>query len=83
MDSRPSGGASHADLSGICGRGIAARQAGESYFSNPFYFSTLPTTTVEQFEAWCQLCEAWSAGWLAEDAGRDPAVQSLMRISFW
>lgn len=71
------------DLEGVVGRGVAARQAGASFYDNPFYFSTVPTDTPEGFDAWCQLSMAWSTGWLKEDAGRDPHMARMLTMRSW
>lgn len=71
------------DLDGITARGVAARQAGASFHDNPFYFSTVPVNTPEQFDAWAGLCMAWSAGWLKEDAGRDKQLFRMMSMKCW
>ena len=54
------------DLEGLQRAGVAARIAGQSYFDNPIFFSSVPTDTVEQLLEWHDLCCAWAAGWLKE-----------------
>jgi len=66
------------DFDGFCQRGIEARQAGLSYFDNPFHFSEVPLNTDEQFREWTSICGAWSVGWLKEDAGRSVELVRIL-----
>lgn len=71
------------DYEGIAKRGAAARQAGQSFYDNPFLFSSVPVDTPEQWSAWTALCNAWSSGWLKEDSGRDQHVARMMWRKYW
>jgi hypothetical protein len=68
------------DLEGIQRAGVAARIAGQGYDSNPMFFADVPTDTTEQLLDWHDLCCAWAAGWMREDAGRDEALQRVLRV---
>ena len=68
------------DLEGLQRAGVAARIAGLGYHDNPGFFATVPTDTTEQLLAWHDLCCAWAAGWKREDAGRDEALQRVLRM---
>jgi hypothetical protein len=74
---------SQSDLPAIKKRGTQDHAAGLSYFDNPFYFSTVPTDTVRQLIDWSDLCNAWSAGWLEDDDGRDERIRRLQNIKSW
>ncbi len=65
------------DMEGIEARGVAARQAGKSFYENPFYFAS------GSLEEWFECCAAWSAGWLKEDAGRDEAIARKSYQMYW
>ena len=65
------------DRESIRSSGAIARQSGVAFDENPFYHSPHP------FEEWVEICMAWSAGWLIEDAGRDEAMRVRMRVQFW
>jgi hypothetical protein len=68
------------DLEGIQRAGVAARIAGQSYYDNPGFFASVPTDTPEQLLEWHDLCLARAAGWMSEDAGRDEALQRVLRL---
>ena len=70
------------DLEGINRAGVAARIAGQSYYDNPMFFATVPTDTPEQLLEWHDLCLAWAGGWMSEDAGRDEALQRVLRLRY-
>ena len=54
------------------------------YFENPFFSDTsLPVNTSEQLLAWCDIGNAWAAGWLEADAGRDEGIAKLMGVRYW
>lgn len=65
------------DFEGIYKRGIAARQAGVSFYENPFYFAS------GSLEEWFECCSAWSAGWIKEDAGRDQGLARKQWEKYW
>lgn len=65
------------DLEGIFKRGVAARQAGASFYDNPFYFAS------GSLEEWSECCGAWSAGWIKEDAGRDEVLARRLLQKNW
>jgi hypothetical protein len=71
------------ELQAIQQQGAAARKADASYFGNPHLFAQVPIDTPDQLIAWSDLCNAWSAGWLQEDAGRDESIQRLMQLRYW
>jgi len=66
------------DLDGITRSGAQARAKGASYFDNPHLISDAPFD-----ERWMTVVDAWSTGWLQEDAGRDPQMQALARVRSW
>jgi hypothetical protein len=67
----------------LCG-GEQGRAAGIAYFEYPFLRDTnIPVRTPEQLLAWCDLGNAWVAGWLKADAGRNEAMAKLMRVKYW
>jgi hypothetical protein len=70
------------DLQGIRRRGIADQRAGVSYLANPFFESRITDDPAALLE-WHDVCCAWAAGWLEEDAGRDMAIQGLIRVHPW
>ena len=70
------------DLEGLQRAGVAARIAGQSYYDNPMFFASVPTDTTGQLLEWHDLCLAWAAGWLKEDAGRDEALQRALRLRY-
>ncbi len=55
-----------AQLKSIKEFGAAARSDGGTFHENLFYFES-----GDQFDAWFARCEAWAAGWIERDAGRD------------
>ena len=65
------------NLDGITSSGAQARARGASYFDNPHHVSEVP------FDQWTAMVDAWSAGWLREDAGRDSQLQALARVPYW
>lgn len=71
------------ELTSVRDSGSSAREAGETFHSNPHLMSTVPTETPEQWRDWESLAGAWADGWLARDAGRDKAIAQLMRMRFW
>ena len=71
------------DIEGIRRRGQLDRAAGFAFGENPFYAARLPLNTPEQLFEWNDQCLAWASGWLAEDAGRDTALQSLLKVPCW
>ena len=71
------------DLEGIQRRGRLDRAVGISFGENPFYGTSLPLSTAEQLFEWNDQCIAWASGWLAADAGRDKALQSLLKVPCW
>ena len=74
----------NSDIDGIHHSGEQGRTTGMGYFEKPFLLDTnLPVKTPEQLLAWCDLGNAWAAGWLEGDAGRDEAIASLMRVRHW
>ena len=66
------------DLDGITRSGAQARAKGASYFDNPHLISDAPFD-----ERWMMVVDAWSTGWLKEDAGRDLQMQALARVRSW
>jgi hypothetical protein len=70
------------DIEGIRRRGRADRRAGMSYFANPFFEAEVRPGPAAMLE-WHDVCCAWASGWLEEDAGRDKAIQGLMRVHPW
>lgn len=65
------------DLDGIIKRDVAARQAGASCYDNPCYFAS------GSLEEWSECCQAWSAGWIKEDAGRDQVLARRLWEKSW
>jgi hypothetical protein len=56
-------------------RGASARRMGLPYFgTNPF----VADSSIEDLDVWAARAATWWAGWLAEDRGRDVAVQALL-----
>ena len=70
------------DLEGLNRAGVAARIAGQSYYDNPMFFSTVQTDMPEQLLHWHDLCLACAAGWMREDAGRDEALHRVLRVRY-
>jgi len=66
------------DLDGITRSGAQARDRGASCFDNPHLISDAPFD-----KQWMSEVDPWSAGWLQEDAGRDPQMQALARVRYW
>ena len=66
------------DLDGITRSGAQARAKGASFFDNPHLISEAPFDNH-----WMSTVDAWSTGWLQEDAGRDPQMQALARVRAW
>ena len=64
------------DAEGIQHQGRQDRFAGLAFFDNPMFAADVPLDTPEQLFEWNDCCLAWAQGWLAEDAGRDRAVQN-------
>lgn len=64
-------------------QGEAARRAGKGFHDNPVYFVPADLATPEQLLDWHEACLAWSAGWIEEDAGRDPALRQLIEVRSW
>ena len=74
----------NSDIDGIRRSGEQGRTAGLGYFENPFLSdSNLPVKTSEQVLAWCDIGNAWVAGWLEADAGRDEGIAKLMGVRYW
>ena len=71
------------DLAGIHQRGRDAQRAGSSFHENPIYSAKVPINTPESLIDWHNCCLAWASGWLAEDAGRDKAMQALLKVKYW
>ena len=71
------------ELDSVRRSGIVARQSGLSYFDNPHHFISAPVDATEQGRDLEGLCNALSAGWLIENAGRDEAIKALMRVKYW
>ena len=67
------------DLDGLQAAGANARSSGLSYYDNPMFTASVPLHTAEQWLEWNDLSCAWAAGWLREDAGRDQALQRVLR----
>jgi hypothetical protein len=70
------------DLEGIARSGALARQRGISFHSNPHYSALMGETEADMLE-WNDVANAWSAGWLREDAGRDKEIARLMLMRYW
>ena len=68
------------DIEGVKRRGRLYRAAGLVFGENPFYMADVPLNTPEQLFSWNDMCLAWASGSLDEDAGRDVALQSLLRL---
>ena len=66
------------DLDGITRSGALTRAKGASYFDNPHLIGDAPFDNQ-----WMSTVDAWSTGWLQEDAGRDPQMQALARVRAW
>ena len=74
----------NSDIDGIHSRGEQGRAAGMGYFENPFLDdANLADESAEQLRNWCDIGNAWAAGWLDADAGRDEAIAKLMRVGYW
>jgi hypothetical protein len=71
-------GMQQSDLDGITRSGAQARARGASFFDNPHLISDAPFDNQ-----WMTVVDAWSTGWLQEDAGRDPQMQALARVRYW
>lgn len=71
------------DWDGVMKDGARARKAGHSYFDNPHHFIAAPVETDQQWADWIALCQAWSSGWLREDAGRDAELRALLHVRSW
>jgi hypothetical protein len=63
--------------------GAAAHAVGRSYFDNPMVLSEVPVDTPEHCADWESLCNAWAAGWIQADGGRDPAMKRLFGVRYW
>lgn len=73
----------HSELEALASEGAAAHAAGQSYFDNPMLLSEVPVDTPEQSADWASLCNAWAAGWMKADRGRDPTMKRLFGIRYW
>ena len=74
----------NSDIDGIRRNGEQGRTTGMGYFENPFFSDTnLPVNTSEQLLAGCDIGNAWAAGWLEADTGRDDGIAKLMRARYW
>ena len=71
-------GMQQSDLDGVTRSGAQARAKGVSYFSNPHLISGAPFD-----DQWMMMVDAWCAGWLREDAGRDPQMRALSHVLYW
>lgn len=72
------------DLEGFRRDGAAAQQAGASVFDNPVG-RMAPSTygAGGGWNAWIQAYQAWWAGWLEEDRGRDLDVKRMRDFPYW
>ncbi|MBC7605002.1 MAG: hypothetical protein H7255_20390 [Ramlibacter sp.] len=74
----------NSDIDGIHHRGEQSRAAGVGYFENPFLNdANFAIESAEQLRDWCDIGNAWAAGWLEADVGRDEAIAKLMRVRYW
>ena len=76
-------GMKRSDLDEITARGGAARRDEFSFCSNPHYDVVMVWATVEHMFEWHDKACAWAAGWLQQDAGRDPMLTAKLPQHAW